>query len=307
LALTMPVSTLTRGVPEVACAVRATLGEGPCWSAAEQKLWFVDIKKGRIHRYDPLARELKSWPAPAQPGWVFPLADGRLVTGLRTGLHVLDTRTREFTALEHPEAHLPGNRLNDAAVDRDGRIWFGTMDDAEEASSGCVYVFDGRRSTRTSVQSCAITNGPAFSPDGRTLYHVDTLGGKIYAFEVGSDGRELGPPRLFTSIDSSAGFPDGPTVDSSGCVWIGLYGGWGVRRYSPSGTLLDFVRFPVANVTKIAFGARDLRTVYATTASKGLSEAERAAQPHAGDLFAFRTDVPGLPLPDVRIEHRSES
>jgi len=297
------VSTLTRAVPEVACEVGATLGEGPCWSAAEQKLWFVDIKQKRIHRFDPQSRELKSWPAPAPPGWVFPLVDGRLVTGLKTGLHVLDPRAREFTALEHPEPHLPGNRLNDAAVDRDGRIWFGSMDDAEEAPSGCVYVFDGRRTTRAPVEPCAITNGPAFSPDGRTLYHVDTLGGKIHAFDVGDDGRELGNARLFASIDPSVGFPDGPTVDSAGCVWIGLFGGWGVRRYSPQGTLLDFVRFPVANVTKIAFGGRDLRTVYATTAAKGLSEADRAAQPHAGDLFAFRTDVPGLALPAIRLEH----
>jgi sugar lactone lactonase YvrE len=90
-------------------------------------------------------------------------------------------------------------------------------------------------------------------------------------------------------------------VDSAGCVWIALYGGWGVRRYSADGTLLDFVRFPVANVTKIAFGGGDLRTAYATTAAKGLSAAERAAQTHAGDLFAFRVDVPGLPTPPVRI------
>jgi sugar lactone lactonase YvrE len=302
LALTAAMTALTRGVPEVACEVGATLGEGPCWSAAEQKLWFVDIKEQRIHRYDPQARELKSWPAPAQPGWVFPLADGRLVTGLKNGLHVLDPRAREFAALHHPEPHLPGNRLNDAAVDRDGRVWFGTMDDAEQAESGCLYVFDGRGVRRAAVDQCAITNGPAFSPDGRTLYHVDTLGGKVYAFDV-ADDCELRRPRLFASIDPNAGYPDGPTVDSAGCVWIGLYGGWGVRRYSAEGTLLDFVRFPVANVTKIAFGGRDLRTVYATTAAKGLSAEDRAAQPHAGDLFAFRTDVPGLPLPPVRLEH----
>ena len=295
-------STLTRAVPEVACEVRATLGEGPCWSASEQKLWFVDIKQKRIHRFDPQSRELKSWPAPAQPGWVFPAADGRLVAGLQTGLHLFDPRAREFAALERPEPHAPGNRLNDAAVDAHGRLWFGSMDDAEESPTGCLYSFDGARASRADVEPCAITNGPAFSPDGRTLYHVDTLAGKIHAFDV-SDGCELRNPRIFVTIDPSHGFPDGPTVDSLGCVWIGLYGGWGVRRYSPHGVLLDFIQFPVANVTKVAFGGRDLRTVYATTASKGLTPAERAAQPHAGDLFAFRTDVPGLALPAVRLEH----
>jgi D-xylonolactonase len=144
-----------------------------------------------------------------------------------------------------------------------------------------------------------ITNGPTTSPDGRTLYHTDTLKKVIYAFDVSPAG-DLANKRVFVTIEDGAGYPDGPVADAAGCVWTGLFAGSAVRRYSPKGELLETVRFPVANITKIAFGGADLRTVYATTAWKGLSPAERAAQPLAGALFRFTVDTPGLPQHDVR-------
>ena len=116
---------------------------------------------------------------------------------------------------------------------------------------------------------------------------------------MAADGA-LSNRRVFAAIEDGAGYPDGPAVDAESCVWTGLFGGWGARRYSPAGEVVDFVRFPCANVTKLAFGGADLKTAYATTAWKGLSPAERAAQPLAGGLFAFGVDTPGLPQHDVR-------
>ena len=137
-----------------------------------------------------------------------------------------------------------------------------------------------------------ITNGPAISPDGGTLYHTDTLQKRIYAFDLQADGSLTGK-RIFAVIEEGAGYPDGPVVDSKGCLWTGLFGGWGARRYSPQGALLECVSFPVASVTKLAFGGADLTTVYATTARKGLDDAALTAQPLAGGLFRFQADVPG--------------
>ena len=137
-----------------------------------------------------------------------------------------------------------------------------------------------------------ITNGPAISPDGGTLYHTDTLQKRIYAFDLRADG-SLSGKRIFVTIEEGAGYPDGPVVDSQGCLWTGLFGGWGARRYSAQGELLDCVSFPVANVTKLAFGGVDLMTVYATTARKGLNSAALADQPLAGGLFCFQAEVPG--------------
>jgi sugar lactone lactonase YvrE len=195
---------------------------------------------------------------------------------------------------------VPGNRLNDGVVDCHGRLWFGTMDNAEKEKCGAFYCFARGKLSMTAITDVPITNGPAVSPDGRLLYVVDTLRGAIESADIHDDGT-IGPPRPFVKIAPTEGFPDGPTVDSEGCVWIGLYGGWEARRYSPAGDLLDRVRFPVANITKVALGGDDLRTVYATTARQGLTAEQARQQPHAGDLFQFRTDVPGMASPLVAL------
>jgi sugar lactone lactonase YvrE len=278
--------------------VAAELGEGPVWVERDRALWFTDIKKRKIHRYDPSSGGRDSWEAPEQVGFVLPAQGGGFVAGLMSGLHRFDETTGRFTLIAEVEPQRPNNRLNDGVVDPAGRLWFGTMDNGETAKTGAFYRFEGGLVAPTGLEGIAITNGPALSPDGRILYFVDTRGGTIGAAVVGEDG-SLGPSRPFVRIDPAEGFPDGPTVDSEGCVWISLYAGWEARRYSPAGELIGRVRFPVANITKIAFGGDDLRTVYATTARQLLTPAQIEGQPQAGDLFEFRVDVPGLPCPLV--------
>jgi D-xylonolactonase len=281
--------------PVSVCEVHATLGEGPVWVAGDQALWFVDIKQQKVHRFDPAAGALESWVAPRQVGWVLPAENGGLIAGLQGGLYHFDPATGTFTLLEAVEADLPGNRLNDATTDGAGRIWFGSMDDGEAAVTGRFYLFDRGAISDTGIAPVAITNGPAVSPDGCRLYHTDTLGQVIHVSDIAKDGT-LGPARPFVRFAPGEGFPDGPTVDAEGCLWTGLYAGWEARRYSPEGDLLERVRFPVANITKLAFGGPDLRTIYATTAAKALSGEELAKQPEAGNLFSFRADAAGQPV-----------
>ena len=283
------------GAPESVCTLGATLGEGPVWIAGEAALWFVDIKQKKLHRFDPDAGRLASWDAPAQIGWILPAEDGGLIAGLQHGLYLFDRATGDFALLAETEADLPGNRLNDATTDPDGRIWFGSMDDGEAAESGRFYRFERGAIADAGLPPVAITNGPAVSPDGRRLYHTDTIGKVIHVADIGADGK-LSNSRPFVRFGPDDGYPDGPTVDAEGCLWTGLFAGWEARRYSPAGALLETVRFPVSNVTKLAFGGPDLRTVYATSAAKGLSERSLAKQPEAGNLFSFRADVPGLPM-----------
>lgn len=280
--------------PQSVLTLGATLGEGPVWVARDAALWFVDIKAPAIHRFDPALECANSWTAPAQVGWIVPGADGLFLVGLQTGIHRFDPARGSFTLVHAPEADLPGNRLNDATIDGQGRIWFGSMDDAEQADTGRIYRLDGAGCADSGLPSVCITNGPAFSPDGSILYHTDTLGRTLWQSRVG-EGSALYDTRLFATIEEGAGFPDGPTVDAEGCVWTGLFAGWGVRRYDPNGVLMETIAFPVANVTKIAFGGDDLATAYATTAAKGLSREALTAQPFAGDLFAFDPGVRGLP------------
>jgi sugar lactone lactonase YvrE len=280
--------------------LEAELGEGPVWVERDSALWFVDIKKHKIHRFDPADGSCRSWDSPEQVGFLFPADGGGFVAGLASGLYRFDERSGAFDLIVDVEPDKPTNRLNDGVVDPHGRLWFGTMDDREQAKSGAFYCYDRGRLTATRLDNVAITNGPAISPDGRRLYFVDTQEGTIGVADIAEDG-SLGTPRPFVHIGPDDGHPDGPSVDVEGCLWIALYGGWAARRYSPSGELLETVRFPVANITKVAFGGKDLRTAFATTARQLLSVQDIAKQPLIGSLFEFSAGTPGIPCPLVRV------
>ena len=286
--------------PECVWPVGAELGEGPLWMAHEAALWFVDIKGCKIHRYAAASGEKRSWDAPDQTGFVAPIRGGGFVAGVRSGLHRFDPVSGGFDLLTTVEPDRPQNRLNDSTVDAEGRLWFGSMDDSEAGDTGAVYRWDGAGAPQRQDDGYGITNGPAISPDGRILYCTDTRLRSIYAFDLAPDGG-LSNKRLFLRFNGDEGYPDGPVVDAEGCVWTSQFAGWGVRRYSPAGEFLQFVRFPCANITKIAFGGPDLTEVYATTARLHLSAEARAAQSLAGGLFRFRADVPGQPQHEVRL------
>ncbi len=291
-----PASIWTLGAP---------LLEGPVWVQNDcfgqgGALWFVDIKSRKVHRLHPESGAKQSWDAPDQVGFCLPTREGDFVAGLKTGLHRFDPLSGQFTPMVDPEPHRPDNRLNDGTVDPAGRLWLGTMDDGESDRTGHIYRLGEDGQCHAETAAVSISNGPAISPDGRTLYHVDTLGGRVFAADIGADG-SLSNDRLLISIDTKDGYPDGPAVDAEGCIWIGLYTGWAVRRYSPAGELLETIRFPVSAITKVAFGGPDLKTVYATTARKHLSEADLQKEPLAGDLFAFRSSVPGIPGNEISI------
>lgn len=293
------------GYPTIASApaclwqVGAMLGEGVLWDATSGQVWFVDIKGRRIHRCDADGGNRRSWDAPGQVSFIVRAEDGAMVCSLDDGLYRFVEESGDFVPLLGVEADRPGNRFNDGHVDAQGMLWFGSMDDAEEAPSGALYRFDGAGAARMDAEYI-ITNGPAVSPDGRTLYHTDTLAKRIYAFDLAADG-SLSDKRLFVEL-KDGGYPDGMAVDADGHLWVATFGGWRIDRFDAAGAKVGEVRFPCANVTKLAFGGEDLRTVYATTARKGLSSEELAAQPLAGALFSFRVETPGLPQQLLRLE-----
>jgi D-xylonolactonase len=284
--------------PECAWPLGAVLGEGPVWCAQRGELWFVDIKGRRIHCLGGNGAR-RSFDTPDLGAFIFPTTADGFLCGLKSGLHDFNPDTGRFTLLRAVDAQLPSNRLNDGCVDAAGRLWFGTMDNEERSASGSLYRYDGRTLQRMD-SGYVITNGPAFSPDGRTLYHVDTFNQQVFAFDVDGDGA-IGNRRLFVQIGEPGVYPDGPVVDALGRVWLGLFGGWGVACYSPAGELLHKVELPVSRCTKVAFGDPDRRTLYITTARVGLTAEELAAQPLAGGLFRLRVDVPGLPQPLFRV------
>lgn len=279
--------------PECIWPLGAELGEGPIWSTADRAVYFVDIKRKQVHRYATETHETMTWPAPSEPCFIVPASDGGFVCGLRKGLYRFDPRTGAFDKLKEVERDQPINRLNDGFVDSQGYLWFGSMDDEEDAPTGVLYRVSDSGEIERRDEGYVIPNGPAVSPDRRTLYHTDTLGRTIYAFDLDERGA-LSNKRVFINVQGTA-HPDGMAVDAQGCLWVSLFGGGCIERYSNEGKQIDTVAFPCSNITKLVFGGDDLRTAYVTTALKGLSEAKRERETLGGGLFAFRSPVPGLP------------
>jgi sugar lactone lactonase YvrE len=218
-----------------------------------------------------------------------------LLAGLKSGLHVFDVSLTEWSHLGPIVGEPVENRLNDACVDPAGRVYFGSMDDGEEVASGRFYRFSRGIVEPFGPAGICITNGPAVSADGKRIYFTDTLGKKILTAAITADGG-LGPIKLFvdTVRDFPEAYPDGPVCDAQGGVWTGLWNGWGVAHYAADGSLIEKIDLPVANITKLAFGGRDLNRLFVTTARKGLDPAALAAQPMAGDLFSFDSAVQGV-------------
>lgn len=275
--------------------VSCKLGEGAFWDSANNCFRFVDIKSHKIFRYDLADEKLHEWSVPEQVGFVFPIKNGKFIAGLKSGLYEFDEQSGEFSEIIRTELEYPNNRLNDGTIGPDGALWFGTMDDGETQKSGAFYRFDGKLSQID--KDISITNGPCFSPCGKTLYTVDTLGKLIFAWDM-MDGSPCNK-RLFADLNDQKGFADGPVCDSQGNVWIGLFFGWGVRIYAPNGNLLGIINLPVSNITKIAFGGEDLQTVFVTTAKVGLSDDQLAEQPLAGNIFSFRAKIAGYKMPNL--------
>lgn len=285
---------------QVTCVwdLKATLGEGPIWH--RDALWFVDIKGHRIHRYDPANGEGLVFNVPEQVTFLAPLVDDAgFVVGLKSGLHRFSPVLGGFQPLIQVEDPALDNRPNDATVDARQRLWFGTMHDAETDKTGSLYRMDATGVARMDKDIC-ITNGPCVSPDGKTFYHTDTLEKVIWAYDLSEEGL-LSNKRAFVRLSIDDVYPDGSVVDSEGHLWTALWGGFAVIRLSPAGEIVDRIDLPAPNVTKVAFGGPDLKTLYITTARKGLSDETLAQYPLAGGLFAAQVDVAGQPQHEVRL------
>ncbi|MEO3430672.1 SMP-30/gluconolactonase/LRE family protein [Pelagibius sp. CAU 1746] len=285
-------------MPDAQCLWQAgaALGEGPLWSPREAALYWVDIKAPALHRYRPEDGDKTSWMMPEPIGWVIERANGEgLVAGFKErGFAFLTPGTMMPEVIGQPEPDYPNNRFNDAKADAQGRIWAGTMDENEREAHGSLYRLDPDLDWHRVDKGYVVANGPAFSPDGATLYHTDTFEGKIYAFDVAKGGK-LTNKRVFVTIPEGDGYPDGMTCDAEGCLWVAHWGGWRITRFAASGRVDRVIEMPVSQVTSLAFGGAGMDRLFVTSAATGLSEKELEEQPLAGALFEIDPGVKGLP------------
>lgn len=284
---------------------RCQLGEGPVWDIRRQRLVWVDILGQRIYAFQPTGGRLFRWQVSEMVGFVLPCDDERWIAGLASGIAYLtldENPPEEGKAnaeyIKRPETQYPDNRFNDGACDSAGRLWCGTMHMPGAFPDGKLYRYDPIHGLTIMDSGYVVPNGPAFSNDGKTLYHCEssanvTSGQGIFTFDLDTDG-SIHNKRMLVDYSSREGAPDGLTVDADDRIWVGEWGGARVTCFSAKGDLLCEIPLPATNVTKPAFGGENLDTMYVTTASVWLSAEQNKSEPKAGSVFAIKGVGKGL-------------
>jgi sugar lactone lactonase YvrE len=279
---------------DVALEARAEVGEGPLWDDRDGVLWWVDIMRGHVHRFDPDTGQDRVFEI-GQPVGAVALrrSGGGLVLAVKDGFVSLDPVQGSVDRLADVEKDRPGNRMNDGYCDPQGRFWAGTMAIDEEPAKGALYRLDPDRSVTRMLVGVGISNGIDWSPDGGTMYYSDSLVRRVDAFDFDGATGSLTRRRPFVTFSDAPGDPDGLVVDAEGCCWLAVWNGWQLQRYRPEGRIDLVVHLPAARVTKCAFGGKALDELYITTARIGLDGRQRAAQPLAGSVFRCRPGIRG--------------
>lgn len=288
---------MTDGV-RLAVAAQDILGEGPVWDAAAGRLWWVDIKGGRLRWLEPSSGGTGIMRVEGQVSAVAPRACGEgLLAARQDGLGILDPETGAFERRFDPEPDRAGNRCNDGNVDVAGRFWFGTMSDDERGAAGAIYRLDPDWTCERVLDGVGIANTLVCNPAGDILYVADSAARTVDALEIDPVTGATGRRRPFAAAPGATWGPDGSAVDVEGFLWNAQWGAARLVRYAPDGRIDRVVPMPVDHPSSCAFGGEALATLYVTTARWLLTEDALARQPWAGSLLAFEPGVAGLALP----------
>lgn len=272
---------------------RAELGEGPLWDVRRKCLWFVDIMRGHVHQFDPAAKHDLVYDIGQPVGALAIAAKGFLVCAVRDGFVLLDPVSGAVVPFADVEKDLTRNRMNDGNVDARGRFWAGTMSMDGVRNAGALYCLAPEGTVTQHLSGVTTSNGIDWSADDTRMYYIDTGEPRIDLFDFDLEKGAISNRRPFVSITPADGKPDGLIVDAEDHVWVALWRGGQVRRYSPSGELVLTITLPTPLTTKPAFGGLDLTDLYVTSAFIQLTASERASSPAAGALFRLAPGVRG--------------
>lgn len=287
----------------VACTTEQTqLGEGVRWDARRDELLRVDILAGRVYRdqvrSDGTLVPVRVYQLPWPVGMIAPVEDdeGWLLGAGRGFVHLAPDGTHRTLAEVSPTA----TRMNDGASDPQGRFWGGTLADDHHAGGGALYRLDRDGRVEQVLDDMTIPNGVGWSPDGQTMYLVDSGPRVVYAFAFDGEQGVLSGQRVLVTVPEDVGSPDGMTVDAAGDLWVAVYGGGRVQRYSPDGVLREEFTVPARESTCCALAGPGLELLYVTTATENYTDEQRRAEPAAGLVYRHETNAVGRPAAPFR-------
>ncbi|MBR9835588.1 MAG: SMP-30/gluconolactonase/LRE family protein [Alphaproteobacteria bacterium] len=273
------------------------LGSGPIWSPTEGLLWWVDLKRAKLHRYNPKTGNTRRYDLPVHASAMV-MSKGRLLMVADREYGFYDPETEDYARLGKIADEPVGNRTNDGGISPDGSFWFATMDNGEKLERSRYLRLDPASSTCHVLpfKPVRVPNSIVFSPDGSKFYTCDTAGQTILSYDRAPTTGALSNPSVFAETITAGCYPGGSAIDAEGGLWNAQWAGSRLVRYLPDGKIDQVVDLPVSRPTACAFGGDDMKTLFITTARQGLSEAAMNRQPLAGCLFAIRVSTPGLAL-----------
>ena len=275
--------------------VRSRLGEGPVWLGDRDELWWIDIHRGTFHRAAWTTAEVTSHKLSERSTIVIPCADGSIISSVQKGLCQVPNEGLLGPPVVDVELDTPDTSINDGKTGPDGRLYFDTLDRRQRPGMCALYRLEADGSTTVIKDGMTLGNGIDWSPDGRTMYFVDSGEQRLWALDFDPESGVTGKPRVFADVPADAGMPDGMTVDAAGDLWLALYGGGRLRRYAPDGTLRDELAVPVTYPTSCAFAGPELATLVVTTAFAHIEDAGQTPGDLDGAVLTTTVDAVGRP------------
>lgn len=288
---------------QIECLVeeRMQIGESPVWDAAQQRLYWCDIPGRTIQALDLRSGARRRWPFESDVGSLGLTEGGKLVVALRDSVILFNPDTGARVELARIEPDLPHTRTNDGKVGPDGAFWVGTMDERPDRQPiGGLYRVIAAGKVERKVDGLKVSNGIAWSADGRSMFHSDSRGPWIDRWSFDPDTGAISGRVRIAEPDEATGRPDGGATDMEGCYWSAGVSAGRLNRYTADGALVASIKLPLPAPTMPCFGGEDMRTIFVTSLSINMDAATLAATPLAGTLLRLRVDVPGAPVAQFR-------
>ena len=267
---------------------RNKLGESPVWSHKEHALYWTDIEDKLIFRYDPQTKQFSSFELPCKVGSLGLVANGGLILAVKDGFAFWDGYGKTVEMLQKTIPDQSPCMMNDGKVDPMGRFWAGSKGPKGLAN---LWFLENQNKLQKVLTGLGISNGLDW--ESNIFYFTDSLDARIYRYDYDLASGLITNPTVF--FESPKGVPDGLTLDIEGNVWTAIWDGWKILQLSPAGKILQEIEVPIQRPTSLCFGGLGLQTLFITSASVDLNAEELEAQPMAGDLFAFESEIPGRP------------
>lgn len=271
---------------------KCILGEGPLYKENENSLYWSDIKDKRIYKYDLNSKTVEHFQFTKNIGSFVFTSENKLLATTNEGYEYLDLETKEISPLINPEEELINNRFNDGKCDAKGRYFAGSMDNNEEKITGSLYCLD-KNICEKKEKDLFISNGLGWNKNSSKFYLTDSPKRVIYVYDYDLETSTMSNKQIFVRIKDEDGYPDGLCLDEEDYIWSAHWAGSKITRYKPDGSIDKIIELPVPNVTSCCFGGKDFKTLFITSAQKGLSYEELLASPLSGNTFILETNVKG--------------